>query len=73
MAACVGLVKCIMFANCVRLTHVCACVFVCVCVGPGDNVPVVYALDVTDASKWEETVLNPALQILDSLSKVGPR
>ncbi|XP_019130946.1 tRNA dimethylallyltransferase isoform X2 [Larimichthys crocea] len=36
---------------------------------PGDNVPVVYALDVTDASKWEETVLNPALQILDSLSK----
>ncbi|XP_078124253.1 tRNA dimethylallyltransferase isoform X3 [Sander vitreus] len=37
--------------------------------GPGDNVPVVYGLDVTDVSRWEETVLNPALQILDSLSK----
>ncbi|KAM6974333.1 tRNA dimethylallyltransferase [Tautogolabrus adspersus] len=36
---------------------------------PGDNVPVVYGLDVTDVSRWEETVLNPALQILDSLSK----
>ncbi|XP_044027278.1 tRNA dimethylallyltransferase isoform X3 [Siniperca chuatsi] len=37
---------------------------------PGDNVPVVYGLDVTDVSRWEETVLNPALQILDSLSKL---
>uniref|UniRef100_UPI0037E843A3 tRNA dimethylallyltransferase n=1 Tax=Semicossyphus pulcher TaxID=241346 RepID=UPI0037E843A3 len=36
---------------------------------PGDNVPVVFGLDVTDVSRWEETVLNPALQILDSLSK----
>lgn len=36
---------------------------------PGDNVPPVYGLDVTDVSKWEESVLNPALQILDSLSK----
>nr|XP_040044967.1 tRNA dimethylallyltransferase isoform X1 [Gasterosteus aculeatus aculeatus] len=36
---------------------------------PGDSVPVVYGLDVTDASRWEETVLNPALQILESLSK----
>ncbi|XP_040908785.1 tRNA dimethylallyltransferase isoform X2 [Toxotes jaculatrix] len=36
---------------------------------PGDNVPAVYGLDVTDKSKWEEMVLNPALQILDSLSK----
>ncbi|XP_041811550.1 tRNA dimethylallyltransferase isoform X1 [Chelmon rostratus] len=36
---------------------------------PGDAVPVVYGLDVTDVSRWEETVLNPALQILDSLSK----
>ncbi|XP_062266600.1 tRNA dimethylallyltransferase isoform X1 [Platichthys flesus] len=36
---------------------------------PGDNVPPVYGLDVTDVSRWEETVLNPALQILDSLSK----
>ncbi|XP_030596940.1 tRNA dimethylallyltransferase isoform X1 [Archocentrus centrarchus] len=36
---------------------------------PGDNVPAVYGLDVTDVSRWEETVLDPALQILDSLSK----
>ncbi|XP_034401833.1 tRNA dimethylallyltransferase isoform X2 [Cyclopterus lumpus] len=36
---------------------------------PGDNVPAVYGLDVTDVSRWEETVLNPALQILESLSK----
>ncbi|XP_032390665.1 tRNA dimethylallyltransferase isoform X2 [Etheostoma spectabile] len=36
---------------------------------PGDNVPVVYGLDVTDVSRWAETALNPALQILDSLSK----
>ncbi|KAG7245158.1 hypothetical protein INR49_023724 [Caranx melampygus] len=40
---------------------------------PGDNVPAVYGLDVTDVSRWEETVLDPALQILDSLSKVGPQ
>lgn len=32
--------------------------------------PPVYGLDVTDASRWEESVLKPALQILDSLSKV---
>ncbi|XP_072227044.1 tRNA dimethylallyltransferase isoform X2 [Leuresthes tenuis] len=36
---------------------------------PGDSIPAVYGLDVTDVSRWEETVLNPALQILDSLSK----
>ncbi|XP_047461585.1 tRNA dimethylallyltransferase isoform X2 [Mugil cephalus] len=36
---------------------------------PGVNIPAVYGLDVTDVSRWEETVLNPALQILDSLSK----
>ncbi|XP_035537865.1 tRNA dimethylallyltransferase-like [Morone saxatilis] len=42
---------------------------VCVRVGPGDNVPAVYGLDATDVSRWEEMVLNPALQILDSLSK----
>ncbi|XP_023138785.2 tRNA dimethylallyltransferase isoform X2 [Amphiprion ocellaris] len=36
---------------------------------PGDNVPSVFGLDVTDVSRWEETVLNPALQILDSLRK----
>ncbi|KAM3858640.1 LOW QUALITY PROTEIN: tRNA dimethylallyltransferase [Diretmus argenteus] len=36
---------------------------------PGHSVPAVYGLDVTDVSRWEETVLDPALQILDSLSK----
>ncbi|KAM4630513.1 tRNA dimethylallyltransferase isoform 3-T3 [Polymixia lowei] len=36
---------------------------------PGDHVPAVYGLDVTDVSRWEETVLTPALQILDSLRK----
>ncbi|XP_064874128.1 tRNA dimethylallyltransferase [Oncorhynchus nerka] len=36
---------------------------------PGDNVPAVYGLDVTDMSQWEETVLSPALLILDSLTK----
>ncbi|KAL7382750.1 hypothetical protein ABVT39_027279 [Epinephelus coioides] len=36
---------------------------------PGDNVPLVFGLDVTDVSRWEETVLNPALQILGSLRK----
>ncbi|XP_068603439.1 tRNA dimethylallyltransferase [Brachionichthys hirsutus] len=36
---------------------------------PGDNVPAVYGLDVTDLTNWDETVLNPALQILDSLRK----
>ncbi|XP_038164969.1 tRNA dimethylallyltransferase isoform X2 [Cyprinodon tularosa] len=36
---------------------------------PGDSVPAMYGLDVTDVSRWEETVLKPALQILDSLSK----
>ncbi|XP_034016834.1 tRNA dimethylallyltransferase isoform X2 [Thalassophryne amazonica] len=36
---------------------------------PGVGVPVVYGLDVTDVSNWETKVLNPALQILDRLSK----
>ncbi|XP_071225126.1 tRNA dimethylallyltransferase [Salvelinus alpinus] len=36
---------------------------------PGDNVPAVYGLDVTDVSQWEETVLSPALLILDRLTK----
>ncbi|TSK31417.1 tRNA dimethylallyltransferase, mitochondrial [Bagarius yarrelli] len=36
---------------------------------PGSNVPPVYGLDVTDVSLWEQTVLNPALDILDSLCK----
>uniref|UniRef100_A0A3B4AZS7 tRNA dimethylallyltransferase n=1 Tax=Periophthalmus magnuspinnatus TaxID=409849 RepID=A0A3B4AZS7_9GOBI len=36
---------------------------------PGDGVPPVYSLDVSDASRWEESVLTPALQILASLCK----
>ncbi|KAM6958902.1 tRNA dimethylallyltransferase [Aplochiton taeniatus] len=39
---------------------------------PGDNIPAVFGLDVTDVSRWEETVLTPALQILDSLRKGEP-
>ncbi|KAG7317105.1 hypothetical protein KOW79_019403 [Hemibagrus wyckioides] len=36
---------------------------------PGTSVPTVYGLDVTDVSLWEQTVLTPALDILDSLCK----
>ncbi|XP_060798816.1 tRNA dimethylallyltransferase isoform X1 [Neoarius graeffei] len=36
---------------------------------PGSSVPPVYGLDVTDVSIWEETVLIPALDILDSFCK----
>ncbi|XP_069051507.1 tRNA dimethylallyltransferase isoform X2 [Lepisosteus oculatus] len=36
---------------------------------PGSSAPPVYGLDVTDVSHWDETVLAPALQILDSLRK----
>ncbi|XP_078093832.1 tRNA dimethylallyltransferase isoform X2 [Mustelus asterias] len=36
---------------------------------PGANVPPVYSLDVTDVSQWEETVLRPAAQILESFLK----
>ncbi|XP_028978558.2 tRNA dimethylallyltransferase [Esox lucius] len=36
---------------------------------PGEGVPPVYGLDVTDVSKWEETVLSPALEILERLTK----
>lgn len=46
------------------------CVYVFCRIGPRENVPSVYGLDVTDVSRWEQTVLNPALQILDRLSKV---
>lgn len=46
------------------------CVAVCYGVGPRENVPPVYGLDVTDVSRWEQTVLDPALQILERLSKV---
>ncbi|XP_036603802.1 tRNA dimethylallyltransferase isoform X1 [Trichosurus vulpecula] len=33
---------------------------------PGPNVPPIYGLEVTDALKWEESVLGPALQIVGS-------
>ncbi|XP_029475243.1 tRNA dimethylallyltransferase [Rhinatrema bivittatum] len=33
---------------------------------PGSNVPPVYGLDVTDLSSWEEYVLKPALQLVNS-------
>lgn len=47
-----------------------ACVYVCCRAGPREKGPSVYGLDVTDVSRWEQTVLNPALQILDRLSRV---
>lgn len=58
-------------SNIQSITH--HVLLVCVCLGPGDNVPPVFGLDATDVSRWEESVLKPALQILDSLSKVKPR
>ncbi|KAK3511908.1 hypothetical protein QTP70_027669, partial [Hemibagrus guttatus] len=36
---------------------------------PGTSVPPVYSLDVTNMSLWEQMVLTPALDILDSLCK----
>ncbi|KAK3532446.1 hypothetical protein QTP86_018083 [Hemibagrus guttatus] len=36
---------------------------------PGTSVPPVYSLDVTNVSLWEQMVLTPALDILDSLCK----
>ncbi|XP_072890513.1 tRNA dimethylallyltransferase isoform X2 [Hemitrygon akajei] len=36
---------------------------------PGVNVPSVYGLDVTVVSQWEEMVLQPALQIIESFLK----
>ncbi|XP_062889703.1 tRNA dimethylallyltransferase [Mobula hypostoma] len=36
---------------------------------PGVNVPSVYGLDVTVVSQWEEMVLQPALQIVESFLK----
>ncbi|KAI4886891.1 hypothetical protein NFI96_000149 [Prochilodus magdalenae] len=36
---------------------------------PGTCVPPVYGLDVSDVSHWEQTVLQPALDILDCLQK----
>ncbi|XP_015273254.1 PREDICTED: tRNA dimethylallyltransferase, mitochondrial [Gekko japonicus] len=33
---------------------------------PGPNAPLVYGLEVTDLSRWEEKVLEPAIQIVNS-------
>ncbi|XP_068924120.1 tRNA dimethylallyltransferase isoform X3 [Petaurus breviceps papuanus] len=38
--------------------------------GPGPSVPPIYGLEVTDALKWEESVLGPALQIVGSFIQV---
>nr|XP_048681781.1 tRNA dimethylallyltransferase isoform X1 [Caretta caretta] len=35
--------------------------------GPGPNVPPVYGLEVSDLSRWDENVLKPALQIVESV------
>lgn len=38
--------------------------------GPGPRVPPVYGLEVSDVSKWEESVLEPALEIVQSFIQV---
>ncbi|KAE8624692.1 hypothetical protein XENTR_v10006024 [Xenopus tropicalis] len=38
---------------------------------PGPNVPRVYRLDVTDVSAWDQCVLSPALQIVNSFLQVS--
>jgi len=42
----------------------------CVTVGPGPNVPPVYGLEVSDLLRWEEDVLKPALEIVESFIQV---
>lgn len=39
--------------------------------GPGPNVPPVYGLEVSDLSQWDENVLKPALQIVESFIQVS--
>lgn len=41
-----------------------------VSVGPGPNVPPVYGLEVSDLQRWEEDVLKPALEIVESFIQV---
>ncbi|XP_070805716.1 tRNA dimethylallyltransferase isoform X2 [Pituophis catenifer annectens] len=36
---------------------------------PGSNVPPVYGLDVSDLSQWDKSVLEPAIQIVESFLK----
>lgn len=43
----------------------------CVSVGPGPNVPPVYGLEVSDLLRWEEDVLKPALEIVESFIQVA--
>lgn len=53
--------------GCQRLTcHV----FSLSLLGPGPSVPPVYGLEVSDVSKWEESVLEPALEIVQSFIQV---
>lgn len=42
----------------------------CLPVGPGPNVPPVYGLEVSDQLRWEEDVLKPALEIVESFIQV---
>ena len=37
---------------------------------PGPNVPPVYGLEVSDLLRWEEDVLKPALEIVESFIQV---
>ncbi|XP_048356883.1 tRNA dimethylallyltransferase isoform X2 [Sphaerodactylus townsendi] len=39
---------------------------------PGPNAPLVYGLEVSDLSQWEEKVLEPAIQIVDSFLQGWP-
>lgn len=41
--------------------------------GPGSNVPPVYGLDVSDLSRWDKSVLEPAIQIVESFLEVTTR
>lgn len=38
--------------------------------GPGPGVPPIYGLEVSDTLKWEESVLEPALEIVQSFIQV---
>lgn len=42
----------------------------CLPAGPGPNVPPVYGLEVSDHLRWEEDVLKPALEIVESFIQV---
>lgn len=42
----------------------------CFPAGPGPNLPPVYGLEVSDHLRWEEDVLKPALEIVESFIQV---